>query len=105
MTSSGRYLEGVPVRVKAEFRTLVDGVLTLTDPTTVTLIVEDPDGTQTTYTYALGTVTKESTGVYYKVLGTTILTKIGWWIYRWTGTGAVATSGEEKFRVVASEVV
>lgn len=99
------YLEGTPVRVTGTFKTLVDGVLTLTDPTTITLIVEAPGGTQTTYTYAAGSVARDSRGVYHKDLSATILNAVGWWIYRWVGTDAAEGPGEEKFRIVESEVV
>jgi len=58
---------------------------TATDPTTVTLVVTDPTGTATTYTYAGGTITKTSTGVYTKNV---TASTAGIWSYTWTGTGA-----------------
>ena len=63
----------------------------LADPSTVTLLVETPAGVQTTYTYAGGTVTKDSVGVYYRDVP---MTASGQWIFRWTGTG-VCVAGVE----------
>lgn len=63
----------------------------LTDPSTVSLLIETPAGVQTTYTYAGGTVTKDSTGVFYRDLA---LTASGQYIARWTGTGAAVAGGE-----------
>jgi hypothetical protein len=62
---------------------------TATDPTTVSLLVEKPDKTQTTYTYAGGTITKGSTGNYSKQV---TLDAVGIWRFVWTGTGACSAS-------------
>lgn len=62
-----------------------------TDPTTVTLKVQDPSGNEDTFTYALGTVSKSATGIYYKDVS---LDEKGTWHYRWVGTGAVASADE-----------
>ena len=64
---------------------------TNTDPTTVSLLVEKPDKTQTTYTYAGSTITKSTTGVYTKAVA---LDQRGIWRYVWTGTGACASAAE-----------
>jgi hypothetical protein len=61
-----------------------------TDPTTVTLLVEKPDKTQTTYTYS-ASITKSSTGVYTKQV---TLDQRGIWRYVWTGTGTVIAAAE-----------
>jgi len=55
-----------------------------TDPTTVSLTITTPAGVATTYTFAGGTVTKLSTGVYTKDV---TCTEDGIWQYVWTGTG------------------
>jgi hypothetical protein len=55
-----------------------------TDPTTVTLIVTDPEATATTYTFALAEITKTATGVYTKNITCSIA---GEWQYEWVGTG------------------
>ena len=52
------------------------------DPTTVTLMVEEPDGTETTYTYALAQVTKDSVGHYSKNI---TMDAAGQWYCRWEG--------------------
>ena len=58
-----------------------------TDPPTITLTVTDPTQASTTYTFALGQITKTATGVYTKDIACSI---DGTWTYEWTGTGAVA---------------
>lgn len=64
------------------------------DPTTISLTIEVPAGTETTYTYAGGTVSKLSTGVYYKDVS---LDSAGAWKWFWTSTGtpAVVDKGVE----------
>ena len=71
-----------------------------TDPTTVTLIVQDPAGTETSYTYAAGQVTKAATGSYYKEIQ---LNTSGTWHYRWVGTGACAAVDEGYLYIRDSE--
>ena len=68
----------------------------LTDPSTVSLLIETPAGVQTTYTYAGATVTKDSTGVFYRDLA---LTVSGQNIARWTGTGSAVAGGETTIQV------
>lgn len=62
-----------------------------TDPTTISLLVEKPDKTQTTYTFAGSTITKDSTGNYSKQV---TLDQRGIWRYVWTGTGTCIASAE-----------
>lgn len=57
-----------------------------TDPTTITLEVQSPSGTTTSYTYADEEITREGTGIYYYNLS---VNEAGWWVYQWTGTGTV----------------
>jgi hypothetical protein len=71
-----------------------------TDPTAVTLDVQDPSGNEITYTYAAGTVTKSATGAYYK---TVVIDEAGEWYYRWAGTGAVVAAAEAMIWVRESE--
>ena len=88
-----RTIVGDTVHLETGF--YVDG--TLTDPTTVTLVVTDASGnTEGTYTYAGGTVTKSSTGVYYKDLA---VDEDGVWEYKWTATGTVADVSDGTFTV------
>lgn len=63
----------------------VDGAAT--DPTTISLIVTDPDGDATTYTYADEQITKVSTGVYRKDIS---CATAGRWQAVWVGTGAAS---------------
>lgn len=60
---------------------------TPTDPTTVTLVVTSPTGTEDTYTQADGDFTHSSTGVYSIDIA---CTEAGTWSYEWTGTGAAS---------------
>jgi hypothetical protein len=62
---------------------------TPTDPTTISLIVTDPDGVATTYTHAGGTVTKSGTGAYTKDVSCAS-TVSGIWTAVWVGTGTAA---------------
>lgn len=71
----------------------------LTDPTTVSLLVVEPDGTRTTYTYAGGGATKHSTGVFYRDIP---LTLPGEYLLRWVGTGAAAATTETVVRAMAT---
>lgn len=72
---------------------------TNTDPTTITLVVQQPNGTETTYTHAGGTVTKDSVGNYSKNVTTDAS---GVWAWRWVGTGACAAADEGKVTVSRS---
>lgn len=71
-----------------------------TDPTTVTLKVKGPSGSTDSYTYAGGTVTQDTQGIYSKDLS---LSSAGSYFYRWLGTGAAETAGEGQFTVRRSE--
>ena len=59
---------------------------TATDPTTITLIITDPESTTTTYTFADLEITKTATGVYTKDITCSIA---GEWTFEWVGTGDV----------------
>lgn len=72
----------------------VDGVLT--DPTTLTLEVQEPDGTLTAYTYAASQITKLNTGQFYR---SHAVDQAGLHEIEWTGTGA-ATFSERAWFVV-----
>lgn len=90
--SSGLYDPGSKIRLSARFEVAGD----LTDPTTVTLKVQDPAGAITTYTLSGGTVTKAATGRFYKDLTPTAP---GRWYYKWIGTGTVESTTEESFQI------
>ena len=89
---------GDTVRLQCYF--YIDSVLT--DPTTITLIVEDPSGNLGTYTYAGAGVTKTGTGDYYR---DTALDEEGTWHWRWAGTGTVPAADEDELEVKRSEIV
>jgi hypothetical protein len=72
---------------------------TNTDPTTVTLEITDPNGTQTDYTYAGGTVDKDATGIYSKTITPNLA---GYWKYRFVGTGACIAANSFKFVMVST---
>jgi hypothetical protein len=57
-----------------------------TDPTTISLVITDPENTSTTYTFADTEITRTSAGVYTKDITCSIA---GTWTYRWVGTGDV----------------
>ncbi len=65
----------------------VSGVAT--DPTTVSLVVTDPDGTSITYTYAASQITKTGTGAYSKDIACSS-TNPGRWLAEWVGTGSAS---------------
>lgn len=85
---------GDVIRLKSVF-TVLD---VNTDPTTITLEVQDPSGNTASYTYP-ATITKETTGKYYYDLS---VDEAGWWIYQWTGTGTVEVVQGNKILVKAS---
>lgn len=92
---SNTYNVGQQVRLKATFT--VNKVLT--DPTTITLKVRDPEGNIKTFLYSLTEVVKEGTGVYYKDF---IFYGHGEWFYRWAGTGACQAADETRVTIERS---
>lgn len=68
----------------------------LVDPTTTACVVKKPDGTSVSLT-----TTRASLGVYTAAL---TIDQTGVYWYRFTGTGAVAASGEKSLRVRARQV-
>lgn len=90
------YVQGQLVRVYMRFK---DDDGALADPTSVTLKVENPAGTVSTYTYAGGHITKESTGVYFYDIDAN---QAGRWYYRTVGAGALQAAGQDSFMVTAA---
>lgn len=82
-----------PVRIKGSFR--VDGDLTA--PSTVTVKVLEPDGTETSY--ATASLTNPSTGVYYYDYTPP---NAGRYFYRIESTGTAKAAQEGQFRVMAT---
>jgi len=79
--------------------TLEDSVGTDLDPTTVTVKVNTPSGTASTYTYAGETVTRSATGVYYVDYTPT---ESGTHHYQFRSTGTGQASDESVFIVTPS---
>lgn len=102
------YNISTPVRVWGVFKaptwTVTAGVpsvaYALTDPTTITLTVRTPSGTSTSYTYGAGTVSKHSTGVFYKEV---TVSEGGVYLCSWVVTGAVAAGVDWAFQVETRE--
>ncbi len=82
------------VTISAIFK--VDGIPT--DPTTLTLTIEKPDGTKVIK--ALADVVKDGTGTYHFDI---IVDQPHNWCYQWKGTGVVAMD-ETYFTVRPSEI-
>lgn len=73
------------------------------DPTAITLYVNDPTNTQTTYTWPSATIVRDSTGHFHQIITPAIS---GTWKYKWQGTGAVvATSPDTSFTINASALI
>ena len=70
-----------------------------TDPTQVTLFVQDPSGVESLYYYTSGSVLRLSTGSYYYDM---LPDDTGNWYYRFEGDGVVAAD-EKQLIVERSE--
>jgi len=78
---------------------------TLTDPTAITLKVQDPAGVVTTYSgtpSVHGDLTHTATGDF--CVDVTVATE-GTWKWRWAATGAVTAADEGEVEVTRSEFV
>lgn len=84
---------GDTVRLQATFTNAAGA---LADPATVSFIVRDPTGTETTYTYAAATVSKASVGVFFRLH---VPDAGGHWRWRAVSTGDPATVEEDAFYV------
>jgi len=92
MSNLAEYDISDTVRPRAEFRVGT----TLTDPTTITLVITDPSGNADSYTYAGAQITKESLGIFYKDI---TVDEVGEWKAVFTGTGACAAVVQSRFAV------
>lgn len=92
---TNEYAINQAVRLSANFT--VDSVPT--DPSEIILFVQEPDGTEHFYYYTSGSVSKLTTGSYYKDLTPD---DSGKWVYRWEGNG-VEAADESSFIVNRSE--
>ena len=92
------YHKGDRVRLRAIF---VNDSGADTDPTTITLRLEKPDGVQTSHVFGTDVdVVKLSTGRYKYEF---VTTQEGTYTYRWEGTGDVHQADERTFEVEPSE--
>lgn len=99
---ANKYQLDSAVLLSVQFTNADDG--SPADPTTTTLMVKDPTGTETTYTFGVDPgVVQDSVGAYHMELTASIS---GVWIYKWRGIGSVVqTTPDTYFRVEASEVL
>lgn len=87
---------GDVVRVYARFKSSGSYV----DPGAVAIKYQDPSGNETSLTYAGGTVSKASTGVYYADV---TIDEAGQWYARVNATGSYQGSSEDAFYVRTSQ--
>jgi hypothetical protein len=89
------YQRGQSVRLYVAF---TNDVGVAANPTTVTCEVEEPDGTETTYTTP--TITNPSTGTFQLIV---VPDQSGMYTYRWEGTtGTSVAVDEDQFHVLGS---
>ena len=81
--------------ITATFRNAADA---LTDPTTVTVRVREPDGTETLYTSPVASIVNSSTGVWAFTFPAA-LDAAGDWYVRFRSTAGLLTAGEQKLVV------
>lgn len=90
MSKNKSFVIGQTVTLSAEFR--VDN--TLTDPTTAVLTIQDPSGNDAT-----PSVSDDGTGLR---SATYAVDEVGYWHFKWVGTGSAAGVQEGTFYVHAS---
>jgi hypothetical protein len=78
--------------------TFRDGADALTDPTTVTVRVREPDGTETLYTSPTASIVNSSTGVWAFTFPAA-LDAVGDWYVRFRSTAGLLTAAELKLTV------
>lgn len=89
------YQRGQSVRLYCSF---ADANAVAANPTTVTCKVEEPDGTETTYTTP--TITNPTTGTFQLIV---VPDQSGMYSYRWEGTtGTSVAVDEDQFHVLGS---
>lgn len=90
------YQIGDILRLQVAFTDANDAAV---DPTTVTLSVLEPDGTESSYTYGAAQVVKSATGTYYYDLS---VDQAGRHYYRWSAGGAYVAVDEGSFHISKS---
>lgn len=91
------YIQGTMVRLRADFRDTETG--DPTDPISVILTVERPNGTMVQYTLADGDVINDASAVgrFFYDLDTSLAS--GTWSYQFESTGNEATVGRKELTV------
>lgn len=74
----------------------------LADPTDVTLQIQAPDGTITSYVYSSAELTNESTGVYTKDID---YDAAGIWLWEVETTGAIKPAVSNGYREVLPQMI
>ena len=92
MSKNQSFVVGATIKFSAEFR--VDG--SLTTPSTIALLVEEPDGTDQTPSNSASATGKYS--------GTFQPTQVGYHHWRWTSTGTAAGVKEGTIYVNSSAI-
>lgn len=75
-------------------------VMEMTDPTTITLRLQTPDGVEAAYTFAAAQVTRDGLGKYSKTI---TVDQVGTYYYKWESTGTVIAAKEDHFDVKRTE--
>ncbi len=89
------YQRGQSVRL---YVTFTDAAGAAANPTTVTCAVEEPDGTETTYT--VPTITNPTIGTFQLIV---VPDQSGMYSYRWQGVTATSVAvDEDQFHVLGS---
>ncbi len=91
---------GSRIRFVGKFTDLTVSPSIPADPTSITLKLHDPTGTETSFTYGAGQVIKDSVGVYHFDY-TPTMSGVSWRA-RWVGAGAVVAASEAMFEIVDS---
>jgi hypothetical protein len=83
------------VQLQVSFTNIGSGAAV--DPGAVTLWLQDPNGSQTSYTYSGGQVVRTGTGQYYCNVTPDLA---GRWTYKWQGTTPAEVSSPDSYFIV-----
>jgi hypothetical protein len=103
--SGGGYMSQYEIDTTIELQGIFTNALTgvYADPTSITLYIQDPTGTQTTQAWPGPNIIRDSLGHFHYIITPAIS---GNWIYKWRGIGAAqATSPDTIFTVNASALI
>jgi hypothetical protein len=97
---SATFYQGDEAYIHVAFTDRVTGALA--DPTTIMLALLNPQGVAYHYTYALGTVTRDSLGTYHVLRNMDVG---GLWCARWVGDGALKAAVQYRLWVEPAYVL